>query len=153
MRVIIMGCGRRGSALAAMLDSEGHDITVLDIDAAAFSFLPDSFGGTEIVGNGADEDSLRRAGIEQADAFVSTTRGDNRNVMAAQMAKHIFHVSRVITLVHDPIREEMYSSLGLRTVSPTKIVANSLREALLAEESMPAPSLSEGEAPQGGNEG
>jgi len=153
MKVIIMGCGRRGSALAAMLDSEGHDITVLDIDAAAFSFLPDSFGGTEIVGNGADEDSLRRAGIEQADAFVSTTRGDNRNVMAAQMAKHIFNVSRVITLVHDPIREEMYSSLGLRTVSPTKIVANSLKEALLAEESTPEPSLSGSEPPQGEDEG
>jgi len=134
MRVIIMGCGRRGSALAAMLDVEGHEVTVLDVDAAAFSFLPDDFGGTEIVGNGTDEDSLRRAGIEQADAFVSTTRGDNRNVMAAQMAKHIFGVSRVITLVHDPIREEMYGSLGLRTVSPTRIVAQSLKEALLAEE-------------------
>jgi len=152
MRIIIMGCGRRGSALAAMLDAEGHDVTVLDVDAAAFSFLPDSFGGTEIVGNGADEDSLRRAGIEQADAFVSTTRGDNRNVMAAQMAKHIFKVSRVITLVHDPIREEMYSSLGLRTVSPTKIVARSLKEALLAEESVAEPSPTEGDAPQGGSE-
>jgi trk system potassium uptake protein TrkA len=153
MKVIIMGCGRRGSALAALLDSEGHDVTVLDVDAAAFSFLPDSFGGTEIVGNGTDEDSLRRAGIEQADAFVSTTRGDNRNVMAAQMAKHIFNVSRVITLIHDPIREEMYRSLGLRTVSPTRIIAHSLKEALLAEESVPEPSLSAGEAAQGGNEG
>jgi trk system potassium uptake protein TrkA len=133
-----------------MLDSEGHDVTVLDVDAAAFSFLPDSFGGTEIVGNGTDEDSLRRAGIEQADAFVSTTRGDNRNVMAAQMAKHIFGVSRVITLVHDPIREEMYRSLGLRTVSPTRIVAKSLKEALQAEESVPQPSASGGEAPQEG---
>lgn len=148
--MIIMGCGRRGSALAAMLDSEGHDITVLDVDAAAFSFLPDSFGGTEIVGNGTDEDSLRRAGIEQADAFVSTTRGDNRNVMAAQMAKHIFGVSRVITLVHDPIREEIYRSLGLRTVSPTKIVAQSLKEALLAEESVPEPNVSAGEVAQEG---
>ena len=98
---------------------------------------PITFGGTEIVGNGADEDSLRRAGIEHADAFVSTTRGDNRNVMAAQMAKHIFNVPRVISLIHDPIREEMYSSLGLRTVSPTRIVANSLKEALLAEEDYP----------------
>jgi trk system potassium uptake protein TrkA len=150
MRIIIMGCGRRGSALAAMLDSEGHDVTVLDVDAAAFSFLPDSFGGTEIVGNGTDEDSLRRAGIEQADAFVSTTRGDNRNVMAAQMAKHIFGVSRVITLVHDPIREEMYAALGLRTVSPTKIIARSLKEALLAEESAPESSGAASETAQEG---
>ena len=148
-----MGCGRRGSALAAMLDAEGHDVTVLDVDAAAFSFLPDSFGGTEIVGNGADEDSLRRAGIEQADAFVSTTRGDNRNVMAAQMAKHIFNVPRVITLVHDPIREEMYSSLGLRTVSPTRIVAQSLREALLAEESVPEASVGAGRGGRGRRRG
>jgi trk/ktr system potassium uptake protein len=153
MRVIIMGCGRRGSALAALLDAEGHDVTVLDNDAAAFSFLPDSFGGTEIVGNGTDEDSLRRAGIEQADAFVSTTRGDNRNVMAAQMAKHIFSVPRVITLIHDPIREEMYRSLGLRTVSPTRIVAQSLREALLAEESVAEESAVAGEAEEGGGEG
>jgi len=134
MRVIIMGCGRRGAALATMLDGEGHEVTVIDVDAAAFSFLPDSFAGTEIVGNGTDEDSLRRAGIEQADAFVSTTRGDNRNVMAAQMAKHIFNVARVITLVHDPIREEMYRSLGFRTVSPTRIIAESLREAILADD-------------------
>jgi trk system potassium uptake protein TrkA len=136
MKVIIMGCGRRGSALAAMLDAEGHDVTVLDIDAAAFSFLPDKFGGTEIVGNGTDGDSLMRAGIEQADAFVSTTRGDNRNVMAAQMAKNLFGVPRVISLIHDPIREEMYSALGLRTVSPTRIIAASLKEALLAEENL-----------------
>ncbi len=148
MRVIIMGCGRRGAALATMLDGEGHVVTVLDVDAAAFSFLPDSFAGTEIVGNGTDEDSLRRAGIEQADAFVSTTRGDNRNVMAAQMAKHIFNVSRVITLVHDPIREEMYRSLGFRTVSPTRIIAESLKEAILAdgagEEPAEAPAGREG---------
>jgi trk system potassium uptake protein len=151
MRVIIMGCGRRGSALAAMLDAEGHDVTVLDVDATAFSFLPDTFGGTEIVGNGADEDSLRRAGIEHADAFVSTTRGDNRNVMAAQMARHIFNVPRVISLIHDPIREEMYSSLGLRTVSPTRIVANSLKDALLADEGSAEEPVNAGEAPQGGN--
>ncbi|MGD0765129.1 MAG: TrkA family potassium uptake protein [Dehalococcoidia bacterium] len=151
MKVIIMGCGRRGSALAAMLDQEGHEVTVLDVDAAAFSFLPDSFGGSEIVGNGTDEDSLRRAGIDHADAFVSTTRGDNRNVMAAQMAKHVFNVPRVITLVHDPIREEIYRSLGIRTVSPTRIVAHSLKEVLLAEE--PPSDEEEARPPLGGPDG
>ena len=137
--------------MAALMDREGHEVTVLDVDTAAFSFLPDSFGGTKIVGNGIDEDALRRAGIEQADAFVSTTRGDNRNVMAAQMAKHIFNVPRVITLVHDPIREEMYRSLDLRTVSPTRVVARFLVEALEAEETpneVPTSSAS----PEGPNE-
>jgi trk system potassium uptake protein TrkA len=151
MKIIIMGCGRRGAELAALMDREGHEVTVMDVDTAAFSFLPDSFEGTKIVGNGIDENTLRRAGIEQADAFVATTRGDNRNVMAAQMAKHIFNVPRVITLVHDPIREEMYRSLGLRTVSPTRVVARFLKEALEVEETpegVPASSAS----PESGNE-
>ncbi len=134
MKIIIMGSGRRGSELAALMDREGHEVTVLDIDASAFSFLPDNFQGAKIVGNGIDEDVLRRAGIEQADAFICTTRGDNRNVMAAQMAKHLFNVPRVITLIHDPIREEMYRSLGLRTVSPTRVVAHYLKEALEADD-------------------
>lgn len=136
MKIIIMGSGRRGAEVAAALDREGHEVTVLDIEPAAFSFLPDDFGGAKIVGNGIDEDALRRAGIEEADAFVSTTRGDNRNVMAAQIAKHLFNVPRVITLIHDPIREEMYRALGLRTVSPTRIIANSLKEALEADDTL-----------------
>lgn len=138
MKIIIMGSGRRGAELASLLDKEGHEVTVLDTEPAAFTFLPDDFGGTKIVGNGIDEDALRRAGIEEVDAFVSTTRGDNRNVMAAQIAKHLFNVPRVITLIHDPIREEMYRSLGLRTVSPTLIVAHSLKEALEADDTNPS---------------
>ncbi|MDI6857734.1 MAG: TrkA family potassium uptake protein [Dehalococcoidia bacterium] len=136
MKIIIMGSGRRGAEVAAALDREGHEVTILDTEPAAFSFLPDDFGGTKIVGNGIDEDALRRAGIEEADAFLSTTRGDNRNVMAAQIAKHLFNVPRVITLIHDPIREEMYRALGLRTVSPTRIVAHSLKEALEADDTL-----------------
>jgi trk system potassium uptake protein TrkA len=138
MKIIIMGVGRRGAELASLLDKEGHQITVLDTEPAAFTFLPDDFGGMKIVGNGIDEDALRRAGIEEADAFVSTTRGDNRNVMAAQIAKHLFNIPRVITLIHDPIREEMYRSLGLRTVSPTRIVAHSLKDALEADDTQPS---------------
>lgn len=134
MRVIIMGCGRRGAELATLLDADGHDVVVLDVEERAFRFLPDGFGGARIVGNGIDHDVLRRAGAERADAFVSTTRGDNRNVMAAQIAKHMFAVPRVLSLIHDPIREETYRALGLRTVSPTRVVARLLKEKLEAEE-------------------
>jgi trk system potassium uptake protein TrkA len=134
VRVIIMGCGRRGAELAGLLDGDGHDVVILDIEERAFRFLPDGFGGSRIVGNGIDQDVLRRAGAERADAFVSTTRGDNRNVMAAQIAKHMFGVPRVLSLIHDPIREETYRALGLRTVSPTRVVARLLKEKLEAEE-------------------
>lgn len=139
MRVIIMGCGRAGSELATTLDKEGHDVTVLDINEYQFErFLPESFGGRTIRGNGIDQDLLRRAGIEEADAFVAATAGDNRNVMASQIAKHIFNVQRVVCRIYDPIREEMYHSLGLRTISPTRVGARLLKEALEAEEPAPA---------------
>jgi len=137
VKVIIMGCGRVGAELAVMLEQEGHEVTVLDSDPAAFGplgYLPEEFRGIRMVGNGIDQDALRRAGIEQADAFVSATRGDNRNVMACQIAKHVFNVPRVVSRVFDPIREEMYRSLGLRTINPTRIQARLLKEALEKEE-------------------
>lgn len=137
MKVIIMGCGRAGAELAVMLERNGHEVTVLDSDPAAFGplgYLSQEFRGVRMVGNGIDQDVLRRAGIEQADAFVSVTRGDNRNVMACQVAKHVFGVPRVVSRVFDPIRNEMYRSLGLRTINPTRVQARLLKEALEKEE-------------------
>jgi trk system potassium uptake protein TrkA len=130
MNVVIMGCGRIGARLAGMLDSEGHKVTVLDIDRYSFRRLPPNFAGEALLGNGTDHDSLRKAGIEKADIFISVTQGDNRNVLAAQTAKHIFNVPRVICRIYDPIREEMYRELGLETISPTKIGAERLREVI-----------------------
>jgi trk system potassium uptake protein TrkA len=128
MKVVIMGCSRVGAQLAAMMDAEGHKVTVMDIDPFSFKKLPPTFNGTALVGNGLDEDSLKKAEIEQADVFVAVTQGDNRNVMACQIAKHIYKVPKVVCRIYDPIREEMYRNLGLHTVSPTKLVAKLLRE-------------------------
>ncbi len=143
MKIIIMGCGRRGAQLAYMLQQDGHEVTVLDRSEEAFDtegYLPDDFTGTKMIGNGMDLDDLRRAGAEHADAFISATRGDNRNVMAAQIARHVFGIPRIVTLVHDPMRAEIYHSLGLRTVSPTRVVAELLKEALEAPEEDDPPS-------------
>jgi len=127
MKIIIMGCGRVGARLASLLDEDGHEVTVLDNDTYSFRRLPSSFGGTALFGNGIDEEALKRAGIEGADLFVALTQGDNRNVMSCQIAKHIFNVPRVVCRIYDPLREEMYSSLGLETLSPTKVFAQLLR--------------------------
>lgn len=135
MKVVIMGCGRVGAELATTLDREGQQVSIMDINAHQFTrFLPDTFSGRKITGNGIDQDALRRAGIEEADAFVAVTPGDNRNVMACQIAKHIFGVERVVCRIYDPIREEMYHNLGLRTISPTRVGARLIKEALEAEE-------------------
>ncbi len=138
MNVVIMGCGRVGSELAVTLSGEGHDVTIIDTNAYQFArFLPETFRGRQITGNGIDQDTLRRAGIEQADAFLAVTSGDNRNVMASQIAKHIFGVERVVCRIYDPAREQMYRKLGLRTTSPTKVGAWLIREALLADHTVP----------------
>ncbi len=131
MNIIIMGCGRVGAQLAALLDRDGHKVTVLDVDQYSFRRLHDNFSGTALVGEGTDEDALRKAGIEDADVFVSVTQGDNRNVMAAQIAKHIFNVPKVVCRIYDPLRKDMYSDLGLETMSPTIVGANILRDMIL----------------------
>lgn len=131
MKVVIMGCGRVGAQLAALLDSEEHQVTILDVNSGSFRRLIPTFKGTALLGDGTDEDSLRKAGIEEADAFVAVTQGDNRNVMAAQIAKHIFNVPKVICRIYDPLREELYQTLGLDAVSPTMVLAQLLREKLV----------------------
>jgi len=130
MKVVIMGCGRVGARLAALLDKEGHQVTTLDTDAYSFRRLPPDFGGTALIGNGLNEEALKEAGIEDADAFVAVTQGDNRNVMASQIAKHVFNVPKVVCRIYDPLRRDLYSLLGLEAISPTTIFAQILKEKL-----------------------
>jgi len=130
MKVVIMGCGRVGARLASLLDAEGHSVTILDTDSYSFRRLPSSYHGKALVGNGIDEEALKRAGIEQADAFAAVTQGDNRNIMAAQIARHIFGVKRVVCRIYDPLRQEMYEKLGLESISPTTIFADLLKKKL-----------------------
>ncbi|MBI4331739.1 MAG: TrkA family potassium uptake protein [Chloroflexi bacterium] len=131
MNVLIMGCGRSGAALAALLDNEGHRVSIVDISSSAFRRLPSNFGGSIVLGDGTEEDVLRNAGIAEADAFVALTEGDNRNIMAAQIAQMIFKVPRVLCRIYDPLREDLYKSLGLDALSPTKIFSKILRDTIL----------------------
>ena len=123
-----MGCGRVGSQLAGLLDADGHEVTILDNDAYSFRRLSPTFGGNALLGNGIDQEALKRAGIEEADVFVALTQGDNRNVMATQIAKHIFNVPRAICRIYDPLRQELYNTLGIETFSPTTIFAQLVKE-------------------------
>jgi trk system potassium uptake protein TrkA len=131
MNIIIMGCGRVGAQLASLLDGEGHSVTVLDINEYSFRRLPTSFGGTPLIGDGTDEDTLKKANIAEADAFVAVTEGDNRTIMGAQIAKHIFNVPKVICRIYDPLRKEVYETVGLEAISPTTIFAKLLKDLLL----------------------
>ena len=127
MKIVIMGCGRVGAQLANLLEADGHSVAVLDTNSYSFRRLPPDFNGTALVGSGIDEEALKRTGIEEADAFFALTQGDNRNVMAAQIAKHIFNVPRVVCRIYDPLRQELYNTLGLEAISPTTVFAEILR--------------------------
>ncbi len=133
MNVIIMGCGRLGSRIAAMLDSEGHQVTVLDTNESAFRRLPEGFKGKRAVGNGMDAKTLERNGILEADAFFAVTQGDNRNYFASQMAREVYSVKRVLCRIYDPVREEIFRDLGLETFSPTSIGAGIMVDMLNQE--------------------
>ena len=126
MRVIIVGCGRVGARVAAELDEGGQHVTVIDVTARAFTRLPSDFGGETVRGSGTDEDVLRSAGAEQADLVMALTEGDNRNALAAQLAKHRFGVPRVIAKINDPLRGEAYRALGLETICRTIILGDAL---------------------------
>jgi trk system potassium uptake protein TrkA len=134
MNIVIMGCGRVGAQLASMLDSEGCKITVMDINGHSFRRLPPHFSGKALLGDGTDQDTLKKAGIEQADAFVAVTEGDNRNIMAAQIARHIFKVDRVLCRIYDPLRQEVYEIIGIEAISPTTVFAKLLKDRLLSKE-------------------
>jgi len=133
MNVVIMGCGRVGARLAAMMDAEGHQVTIMDKFTTSFARLPESFKGAALLGNGLDEDDLIKAGIEGSDAFVAVTQEDNCNIMAAQIARELFGVKKVLCRIYDPLRRDVYAMLGLEAISPTSVVANLFKESLESE--------------------
>ena len=126
MKAVIVGCGRVGAMLAEHLDRTGHHVVILDVTSAAFERLPATFGGSAIRGDGTDEDVLRRAGAEGADAFLALTEGDNRNVMAAQLAAEAFHVKRTVAKINDPVRAEEYAHLGIAAVCRTNLMTDAV---------------------------
>ncbi len=133
MKIVIVGCGRVGAFLAGLLDGSGHDVTVIDLERAAFAHLPATFKGTTLMGNGTDLEVLRTAGIDKTDALFTLTQGDNRNLMSAQIAKEVFGVKHVIAKVNDPIRANTYRDHGIETVSRTSILGTLLEAMLMGD--------------------
>jgi trk system potassium uptake protein TrkA len=134
VKAIVIGCGRVGSSVALQLDGSGWEVTVVDENEDALGRLGDAWNGGFTVGHGMDLTLLREAGIEEADAIVVTTDGDNTNIVIAQAAQKHFQVPTVIARVLDPARAQFYAARGLRIVSPTSAAIESLVEAVRATE-------------------
>ena len=134
MKAIVIGCGRVGSSVAVQLDGSGWDVTVLDENEDALGRLGESWTGGFVVGHGMDLQLLREAGIEEADAVVVTTDGDNTNIVIAQAAQLQFQVPTVIARLLDPARAQFYAARGLRIVNPTSAAIESLVGSVRATE-------------------
>jgi trk system potassium uptake protein TrkA len=139
MKAIVIGCGRVGSAVALQLDSEGWDVVAVDEKEEALSRLGENWRGAFIVGHGMDTTVLRQAGIEEADAMVVSTNGDNTNIVIAQVAQKRFDIRCVVARILDPARADFYAERGLRTVCPTQTAIQVLTEAVRSCAVSPAP--------------
>jgi trk system potassium uptake protein TrkA len=125
VQAVIVGCGRVGSNLARLLAERGDQVTVIDSQEHAFELAQQRLRLNEskvkmVLGTGVDEDLLRKAGVEHADVFVAVTNKDNTNIMAAQIARQVFKVKKVVCRIYDPARRIVYDELGIDSVCPTQ---------------------------------
>jgi trk system potassium uptake protein len=134
MKAVVVGCGRVGSSVALELDREGWEITAVDESEEALNRLGENWEGGFVVGHGMDLDVLRRAGIEDADAVVVATNGDNTNLVVGQLATRSFEVPTVVVRILDPARATLYSELGLNIVCPTQTAISELTNAVRARQ-------------------
>jgi trk system potassium uptake protein TrkA len=130
VKAIVVGCGRVGSAVAQQLQSSDWDVTVLDENEDALGRLGESWTGGFVVGHGMDLKLLKEAGIEEADAVVVTTDGDNTNIVVGQVAQQHFQVPTVVVRVLDPARAQFYAAKGMQIVCPTSSAIETLVSAV-----------------------
>ena len=131
VHVVIMGCGRVGSALAIELEALGHSVSVIDQNREAFRRLGPDFKGRTIAGVGFDRDTLLEAGIESAEAFAAVSNGDNSNILAARVARETYGVRNVVARIYDPGRAEIYQRLGIPTVATVLWTTDQIMRRLL----------------------
>ena len=128
MKAVVIGCGRVGSAIALQLHREGWDVNVVDEREEALTRLGTDWSGGFVVGHGMDTDVLHRAGIQDADAAVVATDGDNTNIVIGQVAQKRYGIGCVVVRVLDPARADFYNKRGLRTVCPTQTAISVLTD-------------------------
>ena len=133
MKLVVIGCGRVGSAVARDLADEGWDVTAVDEQEEALARLGPRWAGGFIIGHGMDADILKRAGVPDADAVVVATNGDNTNLVIGQVVQKRWDVPSVVVRVLDPARAEFYAARGLRTFCPTQTAIAALSSAVRKE--------------------
>jgi trk/ktr system potassium uptake protein len=134
VHIVVMGCGRVGSSLAHRLEQAGHYVAIIDQNPSAFRRLGPDFAGSQVSGNGFDQQTLRQAGIEHADAFAAVSSGDNSNIISARVARETFNVDHVVARIYDPKRAAVYERLGIPTVATVQWTTEEMLRAIIGYE-------------------
>lgn len=149
MKVVILGCGRSGASLALQLSAAGHEVTVVEKNPESLRRLGKTYPCRIVLGSGLDLDTLERAEVRTCEVFFAMTRGDNTNLMAAQIVKRNFKVERVAVKVADPLRAEAYRKLGLFTINAAALLAGMCRDWMVGAEFQPIDQYNAGTVAEG----
>src|SRR6266571_1801087 len=136
VHVVVVGCGRVGSELAAELEAQGHTVAVIDKNRNAFRRLPEKFTGRAVLGFGFDRDHLEQAGIRDAGALAAVTSGDNSNILTARIARETYEIQNVVARIYDPRRAVIYQRLGIPTVATVTWTTDQVMRRLFPEQSV-----------------
>jgi trk system potassium uptake protein TrkA len=117
MKIIVIGYGRAGSQFVRKIDTQTHEVVVIDKESSILEGSDVPKGIRFFSGNAIDEDLLREAGAESADVMLALTRDENTNLMIAQIARVVFNVPKVIAIVYDPQREASFHEAGIETLA------------------------------------
>ena len=129
--IIIAGCSRLGSNIASTLSNQGKYVVIIDEDESSFRKLSANYSGFTIVGDAADMDILKEAGIEKADLLLATTNDDNTNIMISTMSKSIFSVPKVVSRIYDVNKEVIYKDFDINTIRPFELSINEFERFLI----------------------
>lgn len=131
MYVIIVGGGKVGYYLAKELVEASHEALVIERDPAKIGETSESLGEIVMRGDGCEAAIQEKAGAGRADLFLAVTGGDEVNLVACQVARHVFNVPRTVARINNPKNEHIFRKLGIDlTVSATSAIMSHIEQEL-----------------------
>jgi len=145
MYIVVVGGGEVGYHLSKILLNEGHEVLILEQDAARCERLTEELGAIVYRGDGCEASTQDSVGTGRADMLVAVTDGDEDNLVACQVAKHKFNVPRAIARITNPRNETLFKMLGVdATVSSTNLILAHIEQELPSHPLIPLLKLQSG---------
>ena len=131
MYIVVVGGGKVGFYLAKELVEANHEVLVIERDPAKCAEIAESLGEIVMRGDGCEARMQERAGSNRADIFLAVTGEDEDNLVACQVARHLFNVPRTVARINNPKNEHIFHKLGIDfTVSATTVILSQIEQEL-----------------------